>query len=177
MTDGADNPTSREALPADYDPRLRRLDALLAEYAAHEQATHPAAADLPQRVFESSLVDLRRGEPAEDSPRRSVVAWRLSGRVLAAAAIIALMLTVSAIMWSRSGGGPSSGPVLLTESDLPELLRDGRMPLVGELQSDYDRRIARTEQTLEVLASADPWTGPTIWGQVDSELITNVEGW
>jgi hypothetical protein len=49
--------------------------------------------------------------------------------------------------------------------------------LLEDLQSDYDNRLAQTEVVVETLAQADPWTGPTIWGRVETELITGVEGW
>jgi hypothetical protein len=100
-------------------------------------------------------------------------------RVLAAAAAVALMLTVGAVLWSLAGQPqPQPGPGPLASTDgLPELIGADAMPLVESLESAFDQRLGRTELVLEQLASADPWNGPSIWEDVESELITTVEGW
>jgi hypothetical protein len=178
MTDGPDNLTPREPLPADYDPHLRRVDELLAEQAQHETAIHPAPADLPERLYDLSVEPFRRGDTSAEAPLRPATAWGMPARLLAMAAVVALMITLGVVVWSLPGGPaprPTGPPV--AHADLPEMLREGEVELLEDLQSDYDNRLAQTEVVVETLAQADPWTGPTIWGRVETELITGVEGW
>ncbi len=178
MTDRRnDNSTRPEPLPADYEDGLRRVDEALAEQAAHQRAAHGEPVGLSQRVYEASVTLLAGAEERPATSLRPERSWRLPLRVLAAAAAVALMLTVGAVVWSLSGQRqPRLGP-LAGKGALPELIGAGAMPLVETLESAYDRRIGRTELVLKHLASADPWNGPSIWEEVESELITTVEGW
>ncbi|MFG0251469.1 MAG: hypothetical protein ACF8NJ_01185 [Phycisphaerales bacterium JB038] len=177
MTDANHNSSRPEPLPADHEAELRRVDEALAAQAAHERATHAIPVGLSDRVYEASAPLLVGAEETPAGALSPMRRWRLPMQVLAAAAVVALMVTVGAVLWSMAGQSRRSpGPIEIAR-DAPSLLRQGSMPIVETLESDYDARLSRTGLVLERVASSDLWTGPSVWEQVDSELITTVEGW
>lgn len=177
MTDCPDNSNRPEPLPTDYDAELRRVDEMIVDLARHERALTAPPVDLLERVFEASAGELGRSDERSMAPPTRAHVLPLTPRGLAAAAGVALLLTATALLLLLPGRPHQTEPLAL-EKSLPErLLQEGLMPLIEGLESDYDRRITRTEIAVERLASDDIWVGTPAWGHIESELIVRVEGW